>query len=342
MSISTQFMRFGRITSVLAVAGFQAGCAQGPITSQASRIGTDDGTDSCRTQVVALDSTGNFFGEDILKGAATGALAGGLAGALIGHNYKDALIGAAVGGAAGAATGYWVALQQQNRDQASLYGQVTGDLSRENAQIDKTQFAFDRLMDCRFRQAQEINAQYRAMQIDRPTAEARMTIVRQHVQRDIGLAKQIDQQIVNRGQQFDVAADNIAPGTTAAIAVKAPPPRTASIKQPAALKLRPDPASPDIGQLAAKQPVTVTDSRDGYALVRTSTGELGYAPTSALQTPSQNARGVKAQPAATTTPASDSNDIRTLDGSNAARRDGFAQSVAVSEQAANTGFEVAG
>ncbi len=41
------------------------GCA-GSFSNQESRIGPDDGKDSCRQELVMLDSTGNFFGEDIL------------------------------------------------------------------------------------------------------------------------------------------------------------------------------------------------------------------------------------------------------------------------------------
>jgi hypothetical protein len=348
-------MRFGLVASMLAVAGLQAGCASGPLSMQSSRIGPDDGTDTCRQQLVALDSTGNYFGEDILKGALTGAAIGGLAGGLIGGNWKGALIGAGSGAALGAATGYWAALQQQNRDQAALYGQVQGDLARENAQIDKTQLAFDQLMDCRFRQAEALRTQYRAGQLDRPTVEAQMAIVRQRTQRDIALARQIDQQINGRSAQFDVAADNLVPGTTLAIAGQTTT-RPAALAHPVSLKLRPDPASPDIGQLAAKQSVTVTDSRNGYALVKTATGTQGFVPASALETPSSSGshtRSVKPHPSApastspapsspSPTPSSSGEDVRTLAGSNAARRDGFSQSVTVSEQAANSGFEISG
>ena len=121
--------------SLLAIVGLLAGCAQGPLSTQESRIGPDDGTDPCRAQLVALDSTGNFFGADILKGAVIGAATG----ALIGQDWKGVLIGAAAGTAVGAAGGYWVALQQQSNDQGVLATQVRGDLTRENEQIGRTQ-----------------------------------------------------------------------------------------------------------------------------------------------------------------------------------------------------------
>ncbi len=139
------------------------------MSTQSQRIGPDDGTDSCRPQLVALDSTGNFFGADILQGAAVGAGAGALAGGLIGGLATGNWRGAAFGAARRRyhrrrhwrQHAYWNALQQQQMDQASLYSHVSLDLEHENTQIDKTQLAFDALVDCRYRQAQAINADYR-------------------------------------------------------------------------------------------------------------------------------------------------------------------------------------
>jgi hypothetical protein len=331
-----QWRPFRLLVSLCAVAGLLTGCAQGQFSTQASRIGVDDGTDACRPALVALDSTGNYFGAQILTGAAMGAAGGALAGVLIGGNLRSALIGAAAGGALGAAGGYWSALQQQNRDQAAMFSQVEGDLSRENAQIDRTQLAFDQLTDCRFRQAQTIRADYRAHRIDRATAEAAMAVVRQRAQRDLAVAQNINRQIAGRGDQFVVAADNLAPGTRAAIAAP-PPPRRVVLRRAVPLKLHPDETAPDIGQLKARQPVTVSSTRGGFALVETASGERGYAPDSALV-------GRLPPPVDRPPPtgASGTADVRSLAGSNAARRDSFAMSVAVTEQATNSGFELAG
>lgn len=313
--------------SLLAVS-LLGGCAQGPLSTQTARIGADDGTDSCRANLVALDSTGNYFGADILKGAALGAIAGGISGALIGGDLKGALIGAGAGGLIGGAAGYWSGLQQQSQDQAVLRAQVRDDLQRENAQIDQTQRAFDALMDCRFRQAQTIQAAYRARQIDRPAALAQMAQVKQRAERDLGVARQINGQIAGRAEQYEVAADNLDPGTKAAIAAR-PTSRPAVVQRPAALKLRPDTAAPEVGQLQARQSVTVGATRGNYALVETPGGTRGYAPLEAFQ-------GVRAAPAIA------GGEVRTLAGSNAARRDDFATSVAVTEKAVSDGFELAG
>lgn len=317
------------------------GCAAAGVSTQSSRIGVDDGTDSCRRQLVALDSTGDFYAEDILKGAAIGGLLGAASGGLIGGDLKGAAIGAAAGAATGAAVGYWSAVRQQQHDQAGMFTQVQGDLARENANIDKTQLAFDQLMDCRFRQAGQINAAYAAHQIDRPTAVAQMAVVRQHAQNDLALAKKIDAQIAQRGQQFDVAADNLAPSPAPAfVSAQSVPAKPATVRRASTLKLRPDPAAPDVAQVQAKQAVKVTVKRGDYALVETDTGARGYAPVTDLQQSGSRAVPVNV-PSAPSTAASGT-DVRTLDGSNAARRDAFSQSVAVSETAVSSGFEVAG
>jgi hypothetical protein len=343
--LSGGYVWLRRGVTVVAITGLLCSCAPGAMTTQQQRIGADDGTDSCRAQLVALDSTGNFFGAAILQGAAMGAGAGALAGGLIGGlatgNWRGAAIGALAGGVTGGviggSTAYWNSLQQQRMDQTSLYSQVSLDLERENAQIDKTQLAFDQLVDCRYRQAQAINHDYLTHRIDRATAEAAMTLVRQRAARDVALAKMINQQIQDRGGQFGVAAGNVDPSATAAIAAASQPmSQPAVVRLAAPIKLRPEPTAPDIAQVKPREQVTVSSGRNGYALVQTASGHQGYVSASDLQA----AGGSRSISVPTASPVSTSSDVRTLAGSNAARRDDFAQSVAVTEKAQASGFEL--
>jgi hypothetical protein len=336
-----------RGVSVIAITGLLCSCAPGAFSTQEQRIGRDDGTDTCRPQLVALDSTGNFFGADILQGAAigagTGALAGGLIGGLATGNWRGAAFGALAGGITGGviggSTAYWNALQQQKMDQAQLYSRVSLDLERENVAIDKTQLAFDQLSYCRFRQAQAINADYAAHRIDRATAEGAMSLVRQRAAKDIALAKLINQQIQDRGQQFGVASSNIDPSAAAAITASSrAQTQPAVVRVAAPVKLRPDPGAPDVAQLQPRESVTVSPGRNGYALVQTASGKQGYVSASDLQ----GAGGSRSIGVATTAPVAAASDVRTLAGSNAARRDDFAQSVAVTEKAQAAGFELTG
>ena len=323
-----------RVVSVVAVTGLLTGCAPGQFSTQAQRIGSDDGTDACRPYLVALDSTGNFFGAQIVTGVAIGALGGAALGGLATGNWRGAAFGALAGGVAGGATAYWMALQQQQMDQQALYQRVSTDLEHENAAIDKTQTAFDQVTDCRFHQAQAIRADFRAGRIGRDQAEAAMALVRQRGQRDLQLAQLISKQIQDRGQQFQVAAGNVAPGA----GQYAPPPaQPAEVRTAVALKVRPDPSAPEIAQVRPRERVQVAGGRNGYALVETDSGTRGYLPVNELASPGAR-RSVQV---ASNASVARSGDIRTLAGSNAARRDDFAQSVAVTQSAQASGFELA-
>lgn len=310
------------------------------VTTQAGRIGADDGTDSCRPQLVALDSTGNFFAEDIIKGAVIGAVAGGLIGGLASGNWRGAAIGAAAGAAVGGATGYFAAVQQQRRDQAGMFAQVKDDLGRENAQLDRTQVAFDNLTNCRFQQARQVRADLAAGRITRDQAQGRMALIRSRYDRDLQLARTINGQIGGRQEQFADAAENLSPGAKQAIAQSRPTPRRqVMVVNATSLKTSPSADAGEVAQVAARQPVTVRNSRDGFALVETADGKQGFVPVSALQ---GGARSVPTQTVAGGAAAAggDAGEVRVLAASNAARRDNFADSLAVAERAQATGFEL--
>lgn len=331
---TTERGRLFRGTAMLCAGLLVSAC----VSTQAGRIGADDGTDSCRRQLVALDSTGNFFAEDIIKGAAVGAVAGGLLGGLASGSWRGAAIGAAAGAVAGAATGYWVAVQQQQRDQAGMFTQVKGDLVRENAELDRTQIAFDNLTDCRFGQARQVRADYQAGRISRDQAQARMSLIRTRYDRDLQLARTINGQIAGRQEQFSEAANNLSPGTKDAILRAKPAPRRAVLASATSLKVAPGGGGGELTQLSARQAVTVKGQRDGYALVETADGKEGFVPVSSIQ------GGARALPAASVSTAgaggAEQGEVRTLAATNAAKRDNFNDSVAVAERAAATGFDL--
>lgn len=169
----------------------------------------DDPNDVCRPERVALRSTGQFFAQDIIEGAAVGAVAGGLIGLVAGGNARSAALGALAGGALGAVGGYWRARQKQYANQAQLYQAVYGDLERENASIDKTQIAFSRLVACRDNEAARIRADYRAHRLTREQAAALMAAVRAHADSDLRLARSISGHIHQRSEDFSYASREI-------------------------------------------------------------------------------------------------------------------------------------
>jgi uncharacterized membrane protein len=327
-----------RAVAVLTSLSLLVGCAT-PLTRE-GRIGVDDGTDSCRQQLVALDSTGDFFAEDILKGAAIGALGGAAAGGLIGRDWRGALIGAAAGGAVGAAGGYLYAMQQRNKDQASLRMAVASDLERENAQLDRSQLAFDQLMDCRFRQAEQIRNAVRNGSMSREAGLAQMAQLRERTQREIAFAQSISQNINKRGAEFDTAVESFEPGVARTAqaqvaATREAPLRPVQTRREAPIRLRPDPASPEIGSVPARQSVKAKPARNNFVLVETDTGQRGYVPSEAFA----NTRSLGEAPRPV--PAASNGDARSLAASNVARRDNFAESVSQAQTAAASGFELA-
>jgi hypothetical protein len=318
-----------------------AGC----VSTRESRIGVDDGRDVCRAYVVQLDSTGDFFGEDILRGAAvggaTGALAGGAIAAATGRRGSDILAGAAIGAVAGAliggTVGYLQARQRQVQDQAGLIMAVGSDLEAENAQLDRTQLAFNQLVDCRLNEANRIRREVRAGRLSREQGMALLAYQRELMRRDVALARSINERINARGSEFDTAIEAIAPGTKQAVAARrAVQPQATTARVSAPIRIRPEPNAPEIGRLAPNEQVTARPARGNFAEVTTSSGISGYVPASAVGvrglgsgTGVEGGRGPEAR-------------FRQLAASNIARRDNFAESVQNAERLAEgQGFELA-
>lgn len=201
--IVTRSLKKG-VSSLVITAFLLSGC----VTTQSQRIGADDGSDECRAYLVALDATGDYFAEDMLKGAAIGAVAGGLIGALASGGKdagRNALIGAAAGAALGAAGGYWNAKSQQEKDKAVLYQSVLSDIEKENAKIDEAQFALDKLVDCRRSAFTKVRQAYRDKQITRQEAEARWNRLLALQENDLKVAQTMNKNISDRSSQFAVA-----------------------------------------------------------------------------------------------------------------------------------------
>ncbi|WP_426958735.1 YMGG-like glycine zipper-containing protein [Muricoccus radiodurans] len=330
------------VAALTATSLLVAACAD---MTREGRIGSDDG-DSCRQQLVALDSTGNFFAEDILRGAAVGALTGGAIGAITSGNWRGALIGAGTGAAVGAAAGYFNARQQQYRDQAGLNAAIANDLANENAGLDRTQIAFNQLMDCRFLQAQQVREAVRSGRMPREAGQAQMADLRARTYRDIALAQRISGQIQTRGAQFDTAIDNVAPGVKDRAIASRGTGATVSARAPnvVVLRLRPEPGAPEVGRVAARESVTLRPAQRGYAQVQVNGQPAGYAETRSFAGAGGRGGAGPVRLASVPEPgAASGGDVRQLAASNIARREGFNESVATAQAAAaGGGFELAG
>jgi hypothetical protein len=321
-----------RAVAISTAALMLAGC----VTTQTGRIGADDGTDPCRTQLVALDSTGDYFAEDILKGAAIGAVGGALIGAAAGGDWRSALIGAGIGAAAGAAGGYLVALQRQSTDQASLFRTLSADIDRENAQLDRTQLAFNQLVDCRMNSANTIRRAHREGRLDRTTAQAQLQQVQARLRNDVAVAQRINEGVGKRGGEFDTALESVSPGVKGQVQTARALASARPRGQTVALRATPNSQSPQIASITARDNVTVKPATGGFVLVETSGGARGYAPAEQF-----SAQGVNLARASASPPPA-GGDARNLAASNIARRDNFADSIGSAERLAQGGgFELA-
>ncbi len=216
------------LVAVVAACFLLTSCAT-PLT-QSGRIGDDNGDDACRANVVALDSTGNFFAEDMVKGAVIGAAGGALFGALVSGGKdvgKAAAIGAVTGGIAGAAAGYWQHKLEQNKDQAIL--SVKNDLQQENAQLDKVNQAFSALNACRGRQFAKIRTDLKAKVVTVQQAQSQWALQRKFLERDINLAEMIDKNLTKRGESYDFANQQVnGPEQATAVPVQTTAPQPSS------------------------------------------------------------------------------------------------------------------
>jgi hypothetical protein len=330
-----------RSVASITAAAMLAGCS-----TQVGRIGVDDGRDACRAYVVQLDSTGDFYGEDILRGAAigagTGAIAGGLLAAATGRRGSDILAGAAIGavagGVIGGTAGYIQARQRQAQDQGALVQAVGGDIRNENRQLEATQLAFNQLVDCRVNTANRIRADVRGGRVSRDQGLALMSYQRDLMRRDVALAQTINQKIGTRGGEFDTAIETISPGTKGTVQARrtvAPRPTTARVSAP--IRIRPEGGSAQVGQLAPNERVTVRPAEGNFAQVETASGVVGYVPASAV-----GVRGL-GSPTAGVGGRGQEGEFRQLAATNIARRDNFSESVQNADRLAQgQGFELAG
>ncbi len=180
------------------------------VTTQAGRIGIDDGTDVCRANLVALDATGDYFAESMLTGMLTGAVTGALTGALVSKDAaKGAAIGALTGAAAGAAGGYIYSKMQQEKDKAVLYQSVMSDYDRELAKIDEADLAFKKLTDCRNQAMAQVVADYNAKRISREEATVRWRTLVDRKAKDIEIADAMGKHMSEHLSQFDDASQKI-------------------------------------------------------------------------------------------------------------------------------------
>lgn len=211
-------------------------------------------------------------------------------------------------------------------------------LDEENAQIEALQIAFDSLLYCRWIEARTIRADIAARRVTREEGRARLQRLKARVNRDLARAREVLAAMERRAAEREGEIEAIAPGTRQ-VAQRAQAERGRVTRVVAAatvpLRLRPEAGAPEIGRVAAGDPVTVRPAQSGFALVEGRDGTRGYAPLGAFQAAERAAAG-----GAGAAGAGDG-EVRRLAATNIARRDNFAESITLATQAAESGFELA-
>ncbi|HEY4249891.1 MAG TPA: hypothetical protein VGM87_01755 [Roseomonas sp.] len=217
---------------------------------------------------------------------------------------------------------------------------LDGEVTRENADLDSLQIAFDSLLYCRWIEARTVRADMAAGRVPRPQSEARMTALRARLRADLDRARAVLAELEQRAAAREDALEAVAPGSRQA-AARVRSARGAATQVVAAatvpLRLRPDAGAPEVGRVAAGQNVTIRAAENGFAYVEGASQLRGYAAAAAFQVAE---RALAAQRAAEGRESAATGAIRRLAATNLARRDNFAESVTLAENAAVSGFEL--
>jgi len=231
----------------------------------------------CRVQRQALANTGDTFLEDAITGAVAGAAFGALMSAATGQNVaRGAIIGAGVGAVSNV---YLSNLQKQyGTDTNGMVVRVSGDITKENTQIQRTHAAFVDLMTCRRFEAQAIRDNYKAGKIQRADANTQLGAVRAKLTEDYSYADKLVTGMSKRGQQFEDTYTSIDPAGAAYLSQPSAPAagQTATVVKAANVRATPSGSAAKIGHLAAGDKVQLTSAAGSWWQIVTPDGQSGY------------------------------------------------------------------
>lgn len=327
-----------QISVVVASALLLTACAGQPSSGAGPTLAADDGTDACRPQVEQFDRSAAYFAAPIVAGVAVIG-AGGILGTRPG--IIGGLVWAASSAAAAVATATY--LEQRQRQAAgnaeALATSVANDIDQENNGIAQTQQALDSVTDCRLREARRVQEAARAGEIQRQEAEARLAVMRRQAQRDLELSQAAERRIQARAAEIDTGVEAVAPAARTTAAPPPPRPVPARPAQAVALQAAPLPSAAPVAEVQPRQQVQIVPTRnEAFVAVETPSGQrLGYAPAAVFSIPASQTRAI-AVPAVAT--PGEAGRVRTLVGTNIARREAFAASVSDLQRVVSSGFEL--
>jgi Bacterial SH3 domain/Glycine zipper len=292
--------------SLVVSAAMLAGCANGSgggLHFPSSYAASDS---VCRAQRQALANTGDTFLEDAITGAVAGAAFGALLSAATGQNVAR---GAAIGAGVGAISNVYLSnLQKQyGTDTNGMVVRVSGDITKENTQIQRTHAAFVDLMNCRRFEAQAIRDNYKGGKIQRADANTQLAAVRAKLVEDYSYADKLVAGMSKRGQQFEDTYTSIDPAGAAYLSKPSAPAagQYGTVVKAANVRASASGSAAKIGHLAAGDKVQLTSSSGGWWQIVMPDGQPGFVTAGAFEgtaaappkpSPTQTAQASTAQP----------------------------------------------
>jgi hypothetical protein len=283
--------------------------------------------DSCHAQRQDLESYGNYFAQNMVVGAAAGAAAATLIGVAT-HQSVSTTVAMVVGAATiGAAGGYWQSVSEKNANMAARRQLVTSDVQAENKQVDGAQLAFNRLLDCRRKQAADLRADVSAGRVSQADGTKQMSEIRARYTDDVEIARRINANMGDHAANLEYANEQLKPQpyvTTHSAVVYASQNNTAA----------------QVSTLKAQAVVSGAAVDKNWIKVTLSGGRTGYVQTSDVEL--QAEKLVKEKKTRQTPPASAKGDP-VAEGvfTNLSKRQDFDDSVQVAS-ANSSGFELSG
>lgn len=284
-------------------------------------------SDSCGAQRQDLESYGNYFAQNMVVGAATGAAAATPIGVVTHQSVSTTVAMAAAAATIGAAGGYWKSVSEKNANMDARRNLVQTDVQAENQKVDGAQQAFNRLLDCRRKQAADLRADVSAGRVSQADGVKQMSDIRARYTDDVEIARRINANMADHAANLEYANEQLKPQpyvTTHSTVIYANQSNTAA----------------QVSTLKAQTTVSGAAIDKNWIKVTLSGGRTGYVQTSDVEL--QAERLVKEKKTRQAPPASAKGDP-VAEGvfTNLSKRADFDDSVQVAS-ANSSGFELSG
>lgn len=191
--------------------------------------------------------------------------------------------------------------------------EIEPQLVFDNVATERLQIAFDALLHCRATEMSRLRTG--------PAGDPRrMAFAEGALRRDVAHAAQLRQMLDGRGVRLDAAVERVSPGSRAAVAsaLASPVVPQAVAAAPIVLRVRPDLTSPIVARLPAGARAVLRPEANGFALADAGPQARGYALTAAFTVVPEVRLG--------------GDPLWSLAATNVARRQAFAQDVALAER----------